>query len=158
MRFYLLALLLLFTASAARADFCQDANLVVDTRLTWNLSEGFEQDFALPTHRAGILYPSKTVLYLKGDGRSALDGLFAFQSPVGQAEYEYNLFRLSIEIGNEGETDHQIIEQDYTEDCTGPGFGLMPGDHVSLKTIKIEPHADGTPRAMEAVHLRFWGK
>lgn len=156
MRF--LALALLFLSPPAHANFCEDENLVLDTELQWDFANGFLHEFTLPTHRGGQLYPTKSVLQVGNGGEAELFGLFEFPRAPNEVGLEYNLYRLQIQIGADAEPDRQIIDQDFTAACTGPGAGLWPGDRLELKTIKIEPHADGSARAVEPVHLRFWGK
>jgi hypothetical protein len=150
--------LLLLAAPLARADFCEDENLVLDTELEWDFSSGFLHEFTLPTHRGGQLFPTKSVLQLGNGGGPELFGIFEFPRAANVVGLEYNLYRLQIQIGSDAEPDRQLIDQDFTGGCTGPGAGLWPGARLELKTIKIEPHADGTDRGIEAVHLRFWGK
>jgi len=157
MRF--LALALFFYTSLSRADFCEDENLVLDTELQWDFANGFLHEFALPTHRGGQLYPTKSVLQLgSGGAASELWGFFDFPRAPNQVGLEYNLYRLQIQIGADAEPDRQVIDQDFTADCTGPGAGLWPGGRLELKPLKIEPHGNGTARGLEPVHLRFWGK
>ncbi|MGZ3654036.1 MAG: hypothetical protein ACXVCS_00695 [Bdellovibrionota bacterium] len=155
----LATLLFLFSASSASAgNFCEDENLVIDTQLQWDFSNGFFHDFTLPTHRGGNLYSTKSVLHLGNGGDPNLYGIFEFPRAANEVGLEYNLYRLQIQIGGDDEPDRQIIDQDFTAGCTGPGAGLWPGDRLELKAIKLEPHADGAPRGVESVHLRFWGK
>ena len=154
----ILALALLLASSIARADFCEDENLVLDTDLSWDFTNGFLHEFTLPTHRGGTIFPTKSVLQVGNAGAPELFGIFEFPRAANEVGLEYNLYRLEIQIGGDAEPDRQLIDQDFTSSCTSPGAGLWPGGRLELQPIKITPHADGTPRGVEAVHLRFWGK
>lgn len=154
----ILGLLLFLASSTARANFCEDENLVLDVELSWDFANGFRQELTLPTHRGGELYPTKTVLQLGNGGDGELLGRFEFLRAANEVGLEYNLYRLQIQIGGDAEPDRQLIDQDFTASCTSPGAGLWPGDRLELRPIKLEPHANGAPRGVEPVHLRFWGK
>jgi hypothetical protein len=156
MRILVLALLLL--PSIAHADFCEDENLVLDTELSWDFASGFMHEFTLPTHRGGQIFPTKSLLQIANAGTPELFGVFTFPRAANQVGLEYNLYRLQIQIGEDTDPDRQLIDQDFTTSCTGPGAGLWPGGRLKLQPIKITSHSDGTPRGVEAVHLRFWGK
>jgi hypothetical protein len=150
---------LLLSPGAHAGDFCQADDLVLDAETTWDFQAGFASNFALATHRQGELFPAKTVLRLaSGAGAAVLDGSFDFPAPPNEVGLAYNLYRLTIQIGSDDEPDRQIIDQDYTAGCTGAGASLFPGGTLKLKPLKITPHSDGSPRGVETVHLRFWGK
>lgn len=159
MRFLAFLSLLFLTLPAEAAEFCQDDDLVIDTQTSWDFTNGFFHDYTLPTHRGGQVYPTKSVLHLgNGAGVEELFGIFEFPRQPNEVGLAYNIYRLQIQIGGDDEPDRQVIDQDYTAGCSGPGASLWPGDRLELKPIKLTPHADGTPRSLEAVHLRFWGK
>jgi hypothetical protein len=151
-------IVLLGSPSAIAADYCQDENLVLDLNLEGDFTNGFFHDFTLPTHRLGQIYPTKAVFHLGNGGTDELFGIFEYPRKPNEVGLAYNLYRLQIQIGDDREPDRQIIDQDYTANCTGPGASLWPGERLELKSIPIQPHADGAPRALEPVHLRFWGK
>jgi hypothetical protein len=159
MRFYILLLASFLSSSAIAGEFCEDANLVIDTELQWDFSNGSFRDFLLPSRRNGQVYPTKSVLHLgNAAGIDELRGVFEFPRRPNEVGLAYNLYRLQIQIGGDDEPDRQIIDQDYTQGCTGAGASLWPGERLELRPIKVEPHADGMPRIVETVHLRFWGK
>ncbi len=158
MRFWI-PLFLSISASAVAADTCNDENLVLDIHTVWDFRADFTHNISLPTHKEEQVYPTKVVLNLAYGVQSEKMGAnYQFQSPPNQVGLAYNIYHLQIQIGDDDEPDRQFIDQDYTADCTGPGASLWPGEQLNLKPFNISPHADGSVRSVEPVHLRFWGK
>ena len=143
---------------ADAADFCEEEQLVVDASYEWNFEDGFLHTIALPTHRAGQLVSTRAELQLGNGGGEELFGIYEFPRRPNEVGLAYNLYRLQIQIGGDDEPDRQLIDQDYTNGCSGPGVALWPGSRLELQPIRLQPHAGGVPRALETVHVRFWGK
>lgn len=158
MRFWVLFIVAFGAFPARGAEFCEDENLVVDLETRWDFAAPLLLELPLPTHRGGQLYPTKATLRLTHDQKPDLLGVFEFPRRPSEVGLPYNLYRLQIQVGRDDEPDRQLIDQDYTQGCTGAGVSLWPGNQLSLNPIPLTRHSDGSPRGDEAVHLRFWGK
>ncbi len=158
MRFLAIFFFLLFTTPVEAGQFCDDDKLIFEQDFYLDFADSFRQDIGLPADYGGVIYPAKVILHLAGDGRAFLFGSYERPGKPNEVGFEYNLYRMELAIGVAAAADRQVIDQDYTRGCTSVTPGLFPGDHLDLIPIEIKPHADGTPRGREPVHLRFWGR
>lgn len=144
-------LLSCFLSTSADAGMCEEDNTLLEREFVWDFQNGFAESLSLPL---GNLNPSPIQLHLGTDGSPFLYG--KYESHNGEVGIPYYLYRLEIQIG-EGE-DTQLIDQDYTSGCEGIPAGLGPGHTLTLVPIKLQPHANGSPLAVERVRVRFWGR
>jgi hypothetical protein len=157
MRFPLLFLYLLVTMPAEAGQLCGDNDvLLVERNFSLDFSLGSREDIALPAEYGGVVYPAQAMLRLWSDGQPYLRGTYERPTSPGGVGIEYNLYRLEVIIGVPG--DQQLISQDYTSGCSTLPAGLFPGAHFDLLPVFLTPHSDGSPRGLEPVRLRFWGR
>lgn len=156
MRRLLFALLSLLPLTAHGAEYCHEKELVLDREMMWDFRSGFAMELNLPTRRGDELVPSMGRVQF-GAGATPLLHTFFENSGQGTLGIEYMVYKLEVRIGDERETDSQLFVEDFSRDCSEPGFGIDYGKRRRLDPIKVEPKANGEPRGLERVRVRVWG-
>lgn len=150
------ATLILFSPPLWAAEYCHEKDLVLDREMVLNFAGGFATEIQLPTRRGEELVPSMGRVQLGSSGDPQLWTIFQ-NSGHGSVGIEYMVYKLEIRIGDERESDSQLISQDFSQDCTSPGQSVGYGARLRLPVMKIEPRANGEPRGLERVRVRVWG-
>ncbi|HEY8279183.1 MAG TPA: hypothetical protein VIH99_06155 [Bdellovibrionota bacterium] len=148
MRFPVFFFFLFFLTAPVEAHgaFCEEYELVADRVVQWDLGSDFSQSVPLAAIYGGELHPSQVRLQLSSRGDGLLHGSYVRSTEGGAFGYEYNIARLTIEIGDE------TIDQDYTGGCVDPAQGLFPGHRLDLLPIPVKS------RGLQPVHIRVWGR
>jgi hypothetical protein len=156
MRFVCLFFFLL-SLPAFGAESCYDSRPVVDIQADWDFTAAPQADFYLPTRTVYGGYLTWAAAHLRWDGR--LETMFDFQPPQKEAlSLPYTVYRLQLQVGKDGDSDGFLYDNDLTRNCTGPGRSLFPGDVLRLPAVQVPSHKDGTPRGLEPLRIRIWGK
>lgn len=153
---YLVVLLSLPTVQSGAADYCHEANLVLDKEVLWNFTSGFASELTLPTHRAEALVPSMGKVLFGSSGEQLVYTFFE-NSGEGTLGIEYMVYKLEIRIGDALDTDSQLYSEDFSRDCSEPGLGIDYGGRHTMPPLRILPRANGEPRGIEKVRIRVWG-
>lgn len=150
-------ILLCFLSAPAQAEECLDSfYLVADQSAQWDLSRAGRLDFFLPTYSGNGPYLTAAAAHYAWKGPQ-LHIEFDFKLPPGQVSYPYNIYKLSVELGNEGERDYYKFELDYTNGCQQGGKGIFPGQHIEVPKVLLPPRDNGSPRGLENVRVKVWG-
>lgn len=153
-----LVLFLLFFSSPVQAEEdCLASFLVVDRDEVWDFQHPEPLHFPLPSRRGDGTYLTPAAAHYEWKKDLDLAIHFDFHLPPGQVSYPYNVYKVSVEVGEEGDNDHFRYEHDFTQGCRETGASMMPGQQIQLPLVKIPPHSNGESRGKERVRIRVWG-
>lgn len=147
-----LGFLLVLSLNAQAKNQCTEKNLVVDETQQKDFS-GFAWTLPLPSYSsvngkydtgavADFMWNS-TNLYIK----------FRFDVPEDIVAKYYNIYRMEFDVGEGDDAFHYEVG-----DCTGAVGSFAPMDSLKVYPIEISRHADGSPRGIEPMHVKIWGR
>lgn len=133
-------------------NICTEKDLVVDVAQSRDFSS-FLWTLPLPSYSSiGGRYETGAVVDFLQDTSPYLNINFRFDLPEEIVANPYNIYRLEFDVG-EGEDQFHF----ESGNCTGSIGSFGPTEALKVYPIKISPHKDGSPRAVEKMRIKIWG-